>query len=111
MNTLTGNNTRRYHFNPAKVLGIDGTFTIQRFAHRGHNAAEDCLANRHLGNIPGPFDNVTFPNMDVFTHNRNTHIIFLEVQHQSQDTPRELNKLQSQYFLQAVNTGDAVSNR
>ena len=95
MHTFTGNNTRSHHFNPAVIFGIDRSFAIQGFAHRRDNPAEDRFTNRHLGDLAGSFDNIAFSNMNIFTHNSDTHIVFLKVQHQTQDTARKLDEFQS----------------
>ncbi len=111
MHTLTGDNARRDHFNPAGFLGVDRTLTVQRFAHRRDNPAEHGLTHRHLGNITGPFDHIAFFDMDIFAHNGDTHIVFFEVQHQAQDAAGKLNEFQGHDFLQTVCTGDTVTNR
>jgi len=111
MHTFAGDDTRRHHFDPAKILGINRTFTIQRLADCRDNPAKHGFTNRYLGNLAGSFDHIAFFNVDIFAHDGATDIVLFKVQHQPQNTARKLDKLQSHDLLEAVNTCDTVTNR
>ncbi len=111
MNAFSSNDTRGHHFDPAKFLGIDRAFAIQRLTDRRDNPTQHGFTNRHLGNLAGTFDHIAFFNVDIFAHNGATHIVFFKVQYQPQDSPRKLYKLHGHDLLKAVNARDTVTNR
>ena len=79
MHSLAGYDSRGHHFYSPGLLGINRAFSVQRFAHRRDNPAEYGLTDRHLGNITGALDHITFFDMDVFAHNSDSDIVFLKV--------------------------------
>ena len=85
MHAFSGDNARSHHLHPAELFGVDGSLAVQRFTDRRHNPAENSLADRNLGNSAGSFNEIAFLDMDVFTHNRDTHIVLFKVQHQAED--------------------------
>jgi len=109
MNTLTGDNTRRNHFNPAGLLCVYWALSIQRLAHGRYDPAENRFTNRNLGDLAGPLDHISFLDMDIFAHNGATHIVFFKVQNKAKDTAGKFYKLKCHGFFQPIYTCNAIS--
>ena len=63
----------------SKIELEEGAFTVERFSHSRDDPTKYCFSNRYLGNTTGTLDHVPFFNVDIFTHNSNTNIIFFKV--------------------------------
>ena len=111
MHAFAGDDPGGHHFDPAELFGVDGALAVQRLADSRDHAAQNGLADGHLGDAAGPFDHVAFLDVNVFAHDGDTHVVLFEVEHQPQDVSRKLDELEGHHLLQTVHTGDAVTHR
>ena len=111
MNTFSGNNTRSNHFNASEFLGVNGSLSVQRLTNSRNHAAKNRLADRHLRNTAGSLDNIPFLDMNIGSHDGDTHVVFLKVQDQSENTTREFHQFKGHCFLKAIDSGNTIANR
>ena len=98
VHTLSGDNTRRNHFDPAELFGIDGPLAVKGFADGRDNTAQNGFTDRHLGNLAGTLDHVAFFDMDVLTHDRDTHVVFFKVENQPEDIAGKFYQFQGHHL-------------
>ena len=110
MNALPGNNTGSHHFNPAELIRFNRSFAVNRFPHSRYHSSENSFTYGHLSDPTGPFDHIAFLDVDVFTHNGHTHIVFFEVEHQSQDPAGKFHQFQRHHLLKAVDSSDPITD-
>jgi len=82
---LPGDNPRSDDFDSAEFGCIDGAFAIDRVSNRIDNPAKNRIPNRDFSDTAGTPHHIALFDMDVFSHNGDTHIVFFEVEGQSED--------------------------
>src|SRR5208337_1760726 len=108
---LAFDDARGLDFDAAELLGFDRPFAVQGIAHRVDDPADDRLADGHLGDTAGAFDDVALFDMGVFTQDGDPDVVFLQVKGEAVEGPGELQEFHGHAFLHAVDPGDAVAHR
>src|SRR5262249_26363294 len=86
---LAGDDAGRLHLDPAGVLGFDRPLAVDRLTERVHDAAEQSLTDRHLGDAAGPAYLVAFLDDLLLAHDRDTDVVLFEVQRDAVHAVRE----------------------
>jgi hypothetical protein len=110
VHTLARDDTRGHHFHAAEFFGVYRALAVDRLARGRDHAAENGLADRHLGDAAGALDDVTLLDVDVLAHDGDTHVVLLQVQHEPEDLAGELHQLQGHDFFKPVDPGDPVAH-
>ena len=90
---------------------VDRALAVDRLAERVDDAAEQRLADRHLGDAAGALDLVAFVDLLRLAEDRGADVVLFEVQHHAVDVVRELEQLAGRGLVEAVDAGDAVAGR
>ena len=98
---------------------IPGAFTsataralaVDRVAKAVHHAAQQRLADGNVHDRARALDGVAFLDVAVVAEDHDTHVVGLKVQHHAPDTAGKLDHLAGLHLVEAVNAGDAVTDR
>ena len=100
----------RLDLQAARLGGVDRALAVDRLAERVHHAAEQRLAHRHRGDLPGALDGVALADVAEVAHDGDADVVLLEVEHEALHAVRELDQLAGEDALEAVDAGDAVAH-
>ena len=109
-NRLAWNDAGRLDFNAAALRGLERALAIDWIAEAVNNAAKKFLTNRNVHNRTGTLHNVAFTNFAVRSENNDTDIVRFKVQGHALNTVGELDHFASLNIVEAVNTGNTVTN-
>merc|ERR1719414_1536899 len=91
-------------------LGIKGPCSINGVSQSIDNTAKKLRADRDVDNSACPLNNVTLLDELVVTKDDDTDVVGLQVKSHTLESRAELNHLLCLDVLQAVDTGDTVTN-
>ena len=95
----------------AGVLGVERAAAVDGVAEAVDHAAEQLLADRHLGDLAGALDRVALADVLVGAHDGGADVVLLEVEHQAADAVAEVEQLAGGGAGEAVDAGHAVGLR
>ncbi len=90
---------------------LDGALAVHGLAERVDHASDERRPHRHLDDAPGPLDGVALLDRPVGAEDGDADAVLLEVQHHAHQVSRELDQLAGHRVLEAVDAGDAVTDR
>ena len=99
----------RLELDAAGVRRVDRALAVDRLAERVDDAAEQRLADRHLGDAAGAPDLVALADLLRLAEDGGADVVLFEVEHQAVDVVRELQQLAGGGLVEAVDAGDAVA--
>jgi hypothetical protein len=88
-----------------------GTSTIFPVRRTRSPSREQAHADGHLDDLPGAAHQVALADVVRLAHHGDADVVGLEVQHHARNVAREAHELAGQRGLQAVDAGDAVTDR
>ena len=94
--------------------GRDGTLAVQGVPHGIDDAAQYRVTHGNFGDTTGTPHFAAFLDVDVFAHDGNTHVIFFEVEGQTENRTmfsRELEQFHGHALFDAVDARDTVTDR
>ena len=92
-----------------EFIGGDRTLVVDRHAERVDDAADQGVADGHAHDAAGALDFVAFLDLGVFAKQDHADLILFEVHGDSGDAVREAEQLAGHDLVEAVDTGDAVT--
>merc|ERR1719430_2311447 len=92
------------------LLARDGTLSINGVAKSIHNTSKDLGADGDVNNGSSPLDNISLLDELVVTEDHNTNIVGLQVKSHPLQSGAELHHLLGLDVLEAIDTGDTVTN-
>ena len=92
-------------------VGVDLALAVERLAERGDDAAEQRVADRDLQQALGALDRVALDDLLPRAEEHGADVVGLEVQRQADHVVREFEHLERHAVLEAVDAGDAVTDR
>merc|ERR1719410_2569249 len=107
---LPGDDAGGLQPDPVPVLAGDGTLAINGVSEGVNNTAQDLSTHGDIHNGSGPLDNIALLDELVITEDDNTNIVGLQVESHPLQAGAELHHLLGLDVLEAVDTGDTVSN-
>ena len=107
---LARNDARREALERIALRGLDGTFVVNGIAERVHNASDHAIAHRHGHDFARALDGVAFFDFGVIAKKHGAHLIFFEVQRDTEDVVRKLDHFSGHALIEAVNARDAVAD-
>ena len=93
-----------------ELRGLDRALAVDRQAERVDDAADQRLADRHLGDPVGALDGVAFLDDAVVAEEHGADLVLLEVEHHADDVAGELQELAGHRLLEPVDARDAVAD-
>ena len=94
-----------------KLCGGDGALVVNRHAQRVDHAADHGRAHRNAQNLAGALDLVAFLDLGVVAQNHGADRILFERKRQARDAVREAEQLAGHNLVEAVQAGNAVTQR
>uniref|UniRef100_A0A0N4Z8Y7 NAD-specific glutamate dehydrogenase n=1 Tax=Parastrongyloides trichosuri TaxID=131310 RepID=A0A0N4Z8Y7_PARTI len=110
MNRLTRNDARCLDVDAATFGSNDWAFTVDWIAESIDNAAEQARADWNVNDRAGTLDDVAFLDVTVGTENNHTDIVGFEVKRHAANTTREFDHLAGLDFVEAIDTGNTVTD-
>ena len=110
-NRLARDDARCFYFNAAALCRLQWALAIDWVAKAVNNATKQFFADRNVHNRAGTLNNVTFTDFAVGTEDNNTNIVCFQVQRHALNSVGKLDHFTSLNIVEAVNTGDTVTNR
>merc|ERR1711953_35936 len=107
---LPGDDAGSLQSNPVPVLAGDGTLAINGVAESINNTAKDLGTHGDIHDSSGSLDNISLLDELVITEDDNTNIVRLQVESHALQSGAELHHLLGLDVLEAIDTGDTVSN-
>ena len=101
----------RLDLDAAALGGLDRALAVDRVAERVDDAAEQALADRHVDDGAGALDGRAFPDLGVRAEDHDADIVGFEVERHALDAVVELDHLAGLDIVEAVDAGDAVTDR
>ncbi len=93
-----------------ELRGRDRPLAVDRKTERVDDAADQRLADRHLGDPVGALDRVAFLDRAVLAEKHGADLVLLEVEHHADDVAGELQQLAGHRLLEPVHARDAVAD-
>src|SRR5262245_23998729 len=106
----TRDDSRSLDAHSGPLLGLDGSFSIDGITQGIHNPPKQLLSNRDIHDGSCPLYNVSLLDQLVVTKHHHTNVVWLQVQSHTLQASAELNHLLSLDVLQAIHTGDTITN-
>merc|ERR1712087_943158 len=107
---LPGDDAGSLQSNPVPVLAEDGTLAINGVAKSINNTTKDLGTHGNIHDSSGSLDNISLFDELVITEDDNTNIVRLQVESHALQSGAELHHLLGLDVLEAIDTGDTVSN-
>ena len=107
---LTIDHTRRLELQGTLLGRLDGRATVNRYTKRIDDATNQRLADGNAHHLTGAADRVAFANLLPLTEQHNGDVGLLEVEGEAGHTMRQLQHLEGNAALEAVDAGNAVAN-
>ena len=108
---LARNDAGRLDLDEAALGRGDRALAVDRIAEAVDHAAEQALADRHVDDGAGALDRVAFADGAVLAEDHDADIVALEVERHALDAAGELDHLAGLDAVEAVDAGDAVTDR
>ena len=108
---LARDDARRLDLDQAAFVRFDGTLAVDGLAQGVDHAAQQALAHRHVDDGTGPLDQIAFLDGAVLAEDDDADIVGLEVQGHALDAAGEFDHLAGLDLIEAVDAGDAVTDR
>ena len=108
---LALDDARRLELGRAGLGGVDVALAVERAAERVDDPAEQALAHRDVEQVVGALDRVALDDLLPVAEEHDADVVGLEVQRQAGDAVGQLEHLERQAVLQAVDARDAVGHR
>jgi hypothetical protein len=90
--------------------GVEGTLAVNRFGEAVYHTSHQFGADGHVHNRGGTFHSGSLKDFSVVTEDHNTDVVGIEVEGHALNTTVELNHFSSLAVVEAVHTGDTVTN-
>ena len=101
---------RRVALDRPELLGGDRPLAVDRLPERVHDAADQRLADRHLGDAVGALDGVAFLDLRVVAEEHRADVVRSRFSTSPNDVARELEQLAGHRLLEPVDARDAVAD-
>src|SRR5262245_41324506 len=108
---LAWNDARRLHVDAAALLGLDRLLPVDRVAERIDHAAEQPLTHRHVDDGARALDGLAFLDLAVVAEDDDADIVHFEVERHAAHATLELDHFAGFDVVEAVDAGDAVTDR
>merc|ERR1712073_1945 len=108
---LPGDDARSLQANPEPLAGAEGTLAVDGVSKSVNDPAEALHADGDIDDGTSPLDDIALLDELVITEDDNTNVVGLQVESHSLQAGAELHHLLGLDVLEAVDTGDTVSNR
>src|SRR4051794_32826105 len=96
----------------ALALGcLDRALAVDGIAERVHNTPEQAFADRHVHDGAGALDGLPFLDLAVLTEDHDADVVGLEIERHTAHAVLELDHLAGLHIVEAVDTGDTVTDR
>src|SRR5690606_5524560 len=109
VHALAGHNVRGDALDGAAAVRVDRAPAVDRGAQRGHDAPEERLAHRHVGDTPRSLDLHALFDLRVVAEDEDADGLLFQVHGQAGDAVLELHQLAVHALGQAVRAGDTVA--
>ena len=96
--------------NPAELIGLNRSFSVQRLSQSIHNTSCHGIAYRNLYHTPGSLHRVAFADPAGITKQNRAHVVLFQVQHHAVDLSRKLQKFSLHGAFKTVDAGDTVGH-
>ncbi len=110
MHRAARNDAGGLHFGQAAFGRAEVAFAVDGVTQTVHNAAEQSLADRNVDDRARTFNGVAFLNRRVIAEDHDTDVVGFEVQGHAFDAARELDHFAGLDVIEAVHTGDTVTD-
>ena len=111
MHRFARDDARRLDLDQAALVRCDGTLAVDGLAQGIDHATQQALAHRHVDDGTGPLDQIAFLDGAVFAEDDDADIVGFEVQGHALDATGKLDHLTGLHLIEAVDTGDTVTDR
>ena len=108
---LPVNHARRQTLQRIPLIRLNGSLIVYRVSQRVYHAPEHRIAHRHGHNFIRPLDDVSFFDLCVVSQQHYAHLIFFQVQRDSENVIRKREHLARHAFIQPVNARNSVADR
>ncbi len=108
---LARDDARRLDLDAAALGELDRALAVDRVAERVDDAAEQALADRNVDDRAGALDGRAFPDLGVRAEDHDADIVGFEVEGHALHAVGELDHLAGLDIVEAVDAGDAVTDR
>jgi hypothetical protein len=106
--SMSRDDSRSHHFDPARLVGLDRTFAVDRLAKSIRHPPDQGVPNRDLRNAAGALDRVTFLDARVLAHQHGADVVLFEIECDAVHAAWELQHLAGHRPLKPVDLSDAV---
>merc|ERR1712186_323633 len=99
-----------FQSHPVPLLASNRALAVDGVTQSVHHAAKDLVTDGHVHDGSGPLDDVSLLDELVITEHDNTDVVWLQVESHALQSGAELHHLLGLDVLEAIDTGDTVSN-
>ena len=110
MHALTRDDTRGLDFHRADFFGFDRAEAVDGLAKGVEHAAHNLVAHRHGEDLAGTLDRIALLDAHIGAEQRDTHVVFFEVEHHTHDAAGEFQQFHGHGILNPVDAGDTVTD-
>ena len=107
---LALDDTGRLELERPALARLDRAEPVERFAKGVDHASEQRVADRHAHDLAGPTDGLALTDVLPLAEERSPDVVLFQVEGDADDAVLELEPLERDAVLQAVDTGDAVAD-
>ena len=107
---LPGDDAGGLQADPVPLLAGDGALAVNGVTQSVNDTAEDLSADGDINNSSSPLDDISLLDELVITEHHNTNIVGLQVERHALQSGAELHHLLGLDVLEAVDTGNTVTN-
>ena len=107
---LAGHYTGGFPFDQRKGIRLNLTPAIQWLTQGINHATDHGLTGRYRGNSIRSLYQITFFDYRIFAEKYDTNVVFLQIEHHSDDFMGEFYQLPGHYFFQAMDAGNPIPN-
>ena len=108
---FTGDDARCLDVDAGALLGLDRAFAIDGIAQTVNDATEQTFADGNFNDGAGALDGVAFLDGAVVTEDHTADVVGFEVKGHAADTAGEFDHLAGLHLVEAIDAGDAVTDR